>query len=710
MLQRTDAKTDMVASPRISTAADMRSLPDSGGDSGGRRDDVQGLRALAVVLVVLYHADRVLSGGYIGVDVFFVISGFVIMAMMLRERDRTGSLDMKRFYTRRIRRLLPALAVMLTATAIGSALILSPFGAQQTAAETGRAASLFTANAKLFLSPTGYFDASAELNPLLHTWSLAVEEQFYLLFPVAIFVAWQIGKRAPRAAALFVLLLVGLVSFASSVLLVDASDQQSVLSEPREFAFYASPTRAWEFVAGALLAFLTGWTRRLTQAIGHLLSAIGLATIMWCAFVYTDLTPFPGIAAIAPVIGTVLLLVGGGSTVGGITGVLSSRIPVRLGDLSYSWYLWHWPVIVFAGVLFPDLDLAVIVGFGSIGIAWMSYVFVEEWFRNDARWEGWWSVGLATGCILLPIAAMAAVQAGADERWGDDTLDEVAQFTTLHGDVTRGCHANQGTTWEAGGCTWSPEDDASTSQDTATGQRGQILLFGDSHAGHLTEAVTTAGNNLGYDVVVRTWSACPFLQASIRYTNGKSADHCEGYVEQALQQATEDGPELVVISTAIREYLTDGAVAISDVNPLGENSRADHISAWQDGFDPVLKRLDDAGIPVVVVQPLPVFEDWSLLACSMLTISSNPSECGTEAARDELLAGRAVFVEANNASVDRFPAAETLDLFNALCPGQTCVTNEGDTYLYRDGGHITVDRSTRLSVEFTPVLQALLSR
>ncbi len=679
-------------------AADVTA--ESAPPSSSRRDDVQGLRALAVVLVVLYHADRVLTGGYIGVDVFFVISGFVIMAMMLRELDSTGSLDMKRFYTRRTRRLLPALAVMLTATAIGSALILSPFGAQQTAADTGQAASLFAANARLYLSPTGYFDAAAELNPLLHTWSLAVEEQFYLLFPVALFITWRIGKRAPRAAGLVVLIAVGLISFAASVLLIDAPDQQSVLSEPRQFGFYSSPTRAWEFVAGALLAFTIGRTKKLPEAVAHLLSVIGLAIIGWCSFVYTDFTAFPGVAAIPPVLGTVLLIVAGGSTSGGIIGALSSRIPVRLGDLSYSWYLWHWPAIVFTAVLIPGVNLSVIAGFASIGLAWLSYVLVEEWFRHDTRWEGWRSVGLALGCILIPVIAMAGVRAGAEQRWGVEALDDIAPFTALHGDVVRGCDETQGVAWEAERCTWSPEG-------ATSGEQRQVLLFGDSHAGHLTEAVAGAGNQLGYDVVVRTQSACPFVETSIEYVNGSPSGACEAYVVSAIEQAIESSPELVVLSTAVREYITSESVVLGDPERF-ERSEADRLQAWEDGFAPVLQRFDDAGIEVVVVQPLPVFEDWSLVRCAMVTMSSNPANCGTEAERTDLLAERSAFLDLNAEVIDRFDSVTAVDLFDGLCPDEICVTNEGETFLYRDGDHLTVDRSTMLAAEFVPIIESAI--
>jgi peptidoglycan/LPS O-acetylase OafA/YrhL len=165
-----------------------------------RRADVQGLRGIAVLLVVLYHAGLDVPGGFTGVDVFFVISGFVITGLLLRELDASGSLDLRRFYARRIRRLLPALAVMLTVVA-AVGLLASPVGAQVTTAHTGIAASLFAANAYLYRLGTGYFDVRTTLDPLLHTWTLGVEEQFYLVFPALLLAAWRVARGSPRLVA-----------------------------------------------------------------------------------------------------------------------------------------------------------------------------------------------------------------------------------------------------------------------------------------------------------------------------------------------------------------------------------------------------------------------------------------------------------------------------------------------------------------------------
>jgi peptidoglycan/LPS O-acetylase OafA/YrhL len=237
-----------------------------------RRRDIQGLRALAVLLVVAYHAGAPLPGGFTGVDVFFAISGFVIARALIRELASTGGLRLGRFYARRVRRLLPALAVMLIAVALLGTLA-SPVAGQRMGGLTGIRASLFAANVYLYHLGTGYFDVSASLDPLLHTWTLAVEEQFYLVFPALLLLGWRLGRR------LAAVLLVGAVSAGSFYLALEYSQAFGIggVAHPQRFAFYASPTRAWEFGAGSLLALGSPLLSRAPLLVADGLGAAGLA-------------------------------------------------------------------------------------------------------------------------------------------------------------------------------------------------------------------------------------------------------------------------------------------------------------------------------------------------------------------------------------------------------------------------------------------------
>ena len=219
--------------------------------SGNRRRDIQGLRAVAVLLVVAFHARLPLPGGFVGVDVFFVISGFVITAMLQREWLAHGRIRFREFYVRRFKRLTPALALMVTVTVIASALLLSPLGAQQTTAQTAIGAMLLVANVVIARTTGGYFDAPAEANPLLNTWSLSVEEQFYLAFPFVLVLGWFLWRRSARArfAPLLIVAAVTLVSFALSVADARGYDLPLPMSS---VGFYGPLTRAWEFGAGSL--------------------------------------------------------------------------------------------------------------------------------------------------------------------------------------------------------------------------------------------------------------------------------------------------------------------------------------------------------------------------------------------------------------------------------------------------------------------------
>ncbi|MBU6280558.1 MAG: acyltransferase, partial [Actinomycetales bacterium] len=314
-----------------------------------RRADIQGLRAIAVLLVVAFHAGLPVPGGFVGVDVFFVISGFVITGLLLREFAGSGRLNFRRFYSRRFRRLIPALALVVTVTALLAIPLQSPFGAQQVTAKTGIGSMLLLANAVIYQVSGAYFDGPAELNALLNTWSLSVEEQFYLLFPAVLAVGWWLSRRwfsrvghRELGAITLVALLSG-ASFALSVWFTFADHPIGFIERPAQFAFYASLTRAWEFGAGALLAFAAQrWQP--SQRAGLILGSAGAVLLILSVFLIDGAVPFPGWAALPPVAATLLLIAAGPTSATGRA--LSVGVMVWIGALSYSWYLWHWPLIV----------------------------------------------------------------------------------------------------------------------------------------------------------------------------------------------------------------------------------------------------------------------------------------------------------------------------------------------------------------------------
>lgn len=302
------------------------------------RRDIEGLRAVAVVLVLLFHAEVPgFAGGYVGVDVFFVLSGYLITRLLLRERRATGTIRLLDFYGRRLRRLLPAAGLVIIATMVAARFILPPLLVSETAIDGAWAAG-WMANVRFIRVGLDYLAGGGAESPLLHYWSLAVEEQFYLLWPALILLVARSARAhiERRVAGLIAVVSVG--SFVASVLLTGSNPV---------VAYYGSHTRAWEFAFGAALSLVVAQTVRWSAATRAVLGWGGLAAIVTTAVTYTLGTPFPGWTALVPVLGTVAVIAAGdGGDAGGVGRVLAVRPLQLIGRSSYALYLWHWPVLV----------------------------------------------------------------------------------------------------------------------------------------------------------------------------------------------------------------------------------------------------------------------------------------------------------------------------------------------------------------------------
>lgn len=340
------------------------------------RPEIDGLRALAVVPVILFHAGfPYFTGGYVGVDIFFVISGYLITTILIGELSE-GRFYILNFYDRRIRRIMPSLFVVIIASFIAGWFILLPEDFERFSL-SAIAATTFWSNI-FFWMESGYFDTETELKPLLHTWSLAVEEQYYIFFPVLLALLWRFGKG--------VILAILATIFAASLAL--GVWDFGALSEP-EAAFYLLPTRAWELMIGSFVAFYMARTavRLPGPALSGLLSVSGMGLILYAIFAYDKNTPFPCLYTLAPTLGTALIILFERRGTWSFR-VLANPVCIGIGLVSYSAYLWHQPLFAYArytSLEHPSLMAMALLSIATFGLAWLSYKFVETPFRNKAR-------------------------------------------------------------------------------------------------------------------------------------------------------------------------------------------------------------------------------------------------------------------------------------------------------------------------------------
>lgn len=454
------------------------------------RREIDGLRALAVVPVVLFHAGfREFSGGFVGVDVFFVISGYLITSLLATEKE-SGTFSLPNFYERRARRILPALFFVMAACLPFAWLWLPPPAmkdfSQSLVAITGFASNI------LFWQESGYFQTAAELKPLLHTWSLAVEEQFYLLFPVLILALWPLGRRR----LVGVLATVALASFLAAHL--------GVAYGP-DATFFLLPTRAWELLAGALVALcITDGHRCLaSRPVNEAASVSGIALILYAVVTYDDATPFPGAYALVPTLGTALVIVfARPATLVGR--VLSSKPFVNIGLLSYSAYLWHQPLFAFArhqGAVDRSADILAGLCIASFVLAYLTWAFVETPFRSRGvvHRNAVFRYSIAGALLFASIGLAGHVTSGFESSWLTRRTDaERIAFELLKREKAseQQRHSQQAQAALTAGCRFNVRnvtEDVVERVRRCFSEHGKgLAVLGDSHAIDLFDLLSAA--------------------------------------------------------------------------------------------------------------------------------------------------------------------------------------------------------------------------
>ena len=661
------------ALPSKGTAAQGASVGSVGGPGSALprpryRPDIEGLRAVAVLIVVLFHAQVPgFSGGFVGVDVFFVLSGYLITWLLVYEAEQTGTIRFARFYARRARRLLPAIAAVLILTIPLTALLYAPFE-QRTLARTWIATALYVSNIDFAHRTLDYHGADAQTNPLLHTWSLSVEEQFYLVWPWLVYFGLIVSHRlAPRSSSREgrLLAVLGITTVLSFIFSLELTSREA------GWAFYLSPARAWEFGAGGMAVLVpTGrWPRRrLNPAqpdrLNSALSWVGIAGLVVAATFFDDGTPFPGVAALVPVASTILILRAGSPESSDQRGVLIRLLSTRplqfIGKLSYSWYLWHWPALVFAAALTYSLGpfTRASAVLGSLVLAYLSFRFVEDPLRHHRalalRPARSFAMAAAMGALTVMLAALwwNASVAWSTSGTQSDLTRVRSELPAIYADYCD--HFGRADLIE---CAYG---DSSASRTA--------VLIGDSHAGQWFSAVRAAADSAGWRLIVMTLSACPMLELPPLYnaTLGRIYHECPQWRASALDALRKLSPDITFV----------GSSSDYDVP----------VDTWGAQTRPVLSVVSQHSQRTVLIVDTPP-AGIDVPAC-LARAAWRPGElldpdCKPRGKLDELERADA---QARVAAM--MPRVEVLDLREEVCEVGVCEATRDGIVRYRDGGHL----------------------
>lgn len=703
------------------------------------RRDIEGLRAVAVIAVLLFHFGVPgTDGGYIGVDVFFVISGFLITSLLVSERASSGRISLADFYARRVRRLLPISATVLLATALASAKWLEPTRLADLARDI-RAAATFTVNMVFADRGTDYLGSQLPPSPIQHYWSLAVEEQFYMVWPALIAVV-TLGARNVRARVAAAMAGVVVVSFGLSVMLTD--------SHPA-WSFFGLHTRAWELGLGSLFAVVGRGLRRVSAQRRVTTSWVGLAVVVLCVVTFGDVTGFPGWIAAVPVVATCAVLLAGDELAAGPVRLLGHPMMQWIGQRSYSLYLWHWPALISAEAhvgdeLSPTQRIAVLLI--TVGLADLGHRFIENPVRRSSRLvaNARLSVGLGAGLVVLGVGTGATLAV-----YEPDVSTGVIASAPTFAPVTT---TTLVPTTDPGSSTTSVAESSSTSSSTTVpaavnyismsdvvsiqaivdsvanqvvpdnleppllsaqydtsivyengchqyydskvkegcvfgDPNGEITIavWGDSHAAQWFEALNAISTERGWRFLSITQGSCPFLDV-VTYSFNDQADNnfCRPWRESVREYMKAQGVDVVLLS---QYYSLKDSVDRSAIKP----------EVWRTQLGPLIDGLRADGIEPVVLGDTPDPPDDVPKCVSSRRTSVNSCAPGVPTAADT-----AVEEIIRSTTVER--EVSFVEPRRWLCANEVCPVIVGNLLVYRDGHHV----SNQFMKWLTPVVAEVL--
>lgn len=691
------------------------------------RLDIQGLRALAVILVALNHVLGTPAGGFVGVDVFFVISGFIITSVLLREFDRTGTISFGNFYIRRVKRILPAALLVILVTLLASTLLMSYERAQAVAGDSFWAL-FFGANWNMLLGGVDYFAEGLPPSPLQHYWSLSIEEQFYFVWPwlmlgVLLFATRRRGSGSGRGWLLFAISTIVVISFGWALFETNTSPGT---------AYFNSFARFWELGFGALLAIVVPALKPTRSFVAASLAYLGLAIIIVSVVLISEETPFPGFAAVLPVLGAGLILfagVGQSATYDRALAPLTNPIAKYLGDISYSLYLWHFPLTVLLLTILPEgpVYYALTLG-GTLVLSVLSYHFVE----NPIRTSMWMEHNESSAArekrrtvITMGIATTAAVALAASSyvvmyREADSRAQAYVTQSQLELDTARA--ATDGAVNEAGAAalrcvgagyldpanqpcnmdslTLTPSvgslaDDVGTQSDLACRRTDspepvsctfgsqapdalKVALIGDSHAGVYLPVLREIANE-------KNWSLTTYIGNGCQWAS-RSQDECGRQLDVAQADFLDATPYDLIISAAARKFTSTWSATAVD----SAVSRATEAAS--------------AGSKVVYLEDVPIPSEESLRCLERVGFDPKTSVCGTDAAE--------AFQQPDQIALAfaEVPSVSVVSMNDLLCMNDFCPAVIGHVITYRDTvDHLTVAYARSMKAQLSERLETAMS-
>jgi peptidoglycan/LPS O-acetylase OafA/YrhL len=608
---------------------------------------IQGLRALAAILVTLFHAKWV-SGGFIGVDIFYVISGFLITGLLLREIDRSGTINFKEFYSRRFKRLLPTSFFVLAITAVVSWMLI-PATMRTSLGRDVIAASLYVSNYLFAWWQADYQNLDATPSPVIHYWSLAVEEQFYLVWPLLILLFFTLSKYLKNRMVLTYL--VATITLASFIFSIYQTENSPI------WAFYSLPTRAWELGLGALLVLVPPFKTR------KFIGLIGFVLLIISAFLFNESTPFPGLNAALPVIGTVLLIATINSWPPFLNDVANSRISQWLGEISYPLYLWHWPLLVLPSTYFArplEVYERLLAIAATILLADLTHRFIEEPYRNKKILPllVYKKAAYVTGISVFMGAVIMFTNSDKIDISGIKGAVSLAQIKARPQIYDDGCHANYAQT-KSGKCEYGKLDSDKT-----------MVLYGDSHAAQWFPALIEIANRSGYKLISLTKSACPSVETVRRDQGGFKMSRCVQWRENTIKRIQDIEPDVLIMSSF--QYFAQ---------PPQFNDRTQW---WNEGQRKLLNQVKNSSPHLIYITDTP-HPTRDIPACLS---NYSITECNTSE-------------RSKNLSI---PGFKVIDPNPWLC-SNVCPAVKDGVVAYRDASHISVDISLALIPRLTQALR-----